>query len=107
MSDARIWLVIVLLSIGTYLMRWSFLGVFGRRQLPDWAQRHLRFTTVAVLPALIAPGVIWPPATGGEPDPARLLAAAATVAVGMATRSILIAIAGGMATLYLALWLIG
>lgn len=107
MSDARTWFIIVALGVGTYLMRWSFLGVLGRRQLPDWAQRHLRFTTVAVLPALIAPGVIWPQATGGHPDPARLLAALATVAAGIVTRSVLMAIVAGMATLYLALWLLG
>lgn len=107
MSDARIWLVIVTLGIGTYLMRWSFLGIFGGRRLPDWAQRHLRFTSVAVLPALIAPGVIWPPATGGQPDAARMIAAVVTVVAGMASRGVLVAIVAGFAALYLGLWLVG
>lgn len=106
-SPAEVWLVIILLGAGTYLLRVSFLGPLGRRQLPEWALRHLRYTPVAVLPALIAPGVLWPAATGGQPDAARLLAAAATVIVGMAARSTLAAIVAGLATLYLGLWLIG
>lgn len=107
MSPLRIWTVILVLGLGTYLLRYSFLGVLGQRQLPGWAMRHLRFTTVAVMPALVAPGVLWPPATGGHPDPARLLAAAATMIVGFATRSMIAAIVAGLVTLYAALWLIG
>ena len=38
-SDATIWLVIMALGIGTYLIRWSFLGAVGDRAVPDWAQR--------------------------------------------------------------------
>ena len=79
----------------------------GRRQLPDWALRYLRYTAVAVLPGLVAPLVLWPQATGGTPDPARLLAAGATVAAGIATRNTLAAIVAGFVTLYLGLWLIG
>ena len=52
----------------------------------------------------MAPLVVWPPATGGAPDPARLIAAAAALVIGASTRSVLGAIAGGMAALYLALW---
>lgn len=63
-SDATIWLVILALGIGTYLIRWSFLGAVGDRAVPDWAQRVLRYTAVSVLPALIAPLVMWPAATG-------------------------------------------
>ena len=48
-----------------------------------------------------------PHATGGVPDPTRLLAAAAALAIGVATRNMLAAIAGGMAVLYAALATIG
>ncbi|MEO0930236.1 MAG: AzlD domain-containing protein, partial [Pseudomonadota bacterium] len=60
----------------------------------------LRFTPVAVLPGMVAPLVLWPPATGGEPDIIRLLAALATVVVGVWTRHVLWAIVGGAVTLY-------
>jgi branched-subunit amino acid transport protein len=105
MSEAaRIWTVIVVLGIGTFLIRYSFIGLVGDRRLPDWATRLLRYVPMAVIPGLVAPLVVWPQATGGEPDAARLCAAVLALAIGAATRSVLGAIVGGMATLYLALW---
>ncbi|NNU79618.1 AzlD domain-containing protein [Halovulum dunhuangense] len=105
-SDAKVWAVIILLGIGTYLIRFSFLGLIGDRRLPPLVLRLLRFTPVAVLPALVAPMVAWPAATGGELDPARILAAAAAAAIGIGTRSVLGAIAGGMAALYLGIFVL-
>ena len=108
MSDtAKIWTVILVLGVGTFLIRYSFIGLVGDRALPFWAQRMLRYVPVAVMPGLVAPLVLWPPATGGTPDPARLLAAAAALGIGAATRSVLGAVFGGMAALYLAQATIG
>jgi branched-subunit amino acid transport protein len=103
MSGAEVWGVILALGLGTFLIRFSFLGAIGRRSLPEWVLRHLRYTGVAVLPGLVAPLVLWPAATGGQPDAARLLAGVATVAAGLWTRSVLGAMAAGAGTLYLAL----
>jgi branched-subunit amino acid transport protein len=74
-STAQIWAIILALALGTFALRYSFLGLIGRRRLPEWALRHLRYTPVAVLPGLIAPLVLFPAATDGQPDPARLLPA--------------------------------
>jgi branched-subunit amino acid transport protein len=101
------WLVIAVLGIGTYAIRYSFIGLVGDRALPSWASRLLRYVPVAVMPGLVAPLVVWPPATGGAPDPARLMAAVAALAIGAASRSVLAAIFGGMAVLYAALALLG
>lgn len=98
-SDATVWLVIAVLGIGTFLIRWSFLGALGERDMPPWLTRMLRYTPVAVLPALVAPLVVWPDATGGQPDPARMAAAAATLAAGWWTRSMMGGIAAGAITL--------
>ena len=106
MTDATIWTVIVLLGFGTFLIRYSFLGILGGRVLPEWLLRHLRYVPAAVLPALVAPMVVWPQATGGEPDPARLAAAAVALLIGALLRSVLGAIFGGMATLYLLQYLL-
>lgn len=104
----QIWLVVLALGLGTFLLRFSFLGLVGGRKLPDWVLRHLRYTAVAVLPALVTPLVAWPAATGGTPDPARLIAACATVAIGVALRiNVVWSILGGALVLYLGLWLIG
>lgn len=106
-ETARIWVTILALGIGTYLIRFSFIGLVGDRALPAWATRLLRYVPVAVMPGLVAPLVVWPAATGGAPDPARLMAAAAALGIGAATRSVLGAVVGGMAALYLALPLFG
>ncbi|MCP5145815.1 MAG: AzlD domain-containing protein [Gammaproteobacteria bacterium] len=102
----EIWSVIVGLGVGTYLLRLSFLGLLGGRQLPSWMLRLLRYTSVAVLPGLVAPLVLWPQATGGEIDPARLIAAGAALAVGYFTRHVVYAMLGGMVTLYLMTFLL-
>ena len=107
MSDAAIWTVVMVLGLGTYLIRLSFLGLIGARGFPAWAMRLLRFVPVAVLPALVAPLVVWPAATGGTPDPSRVLGALAALLVGVWSRNVLAAIAAGTGVLYLALWLIG
>lgn len=104
-SAVEIWALIVLLGAGTYLIRFSFLGLIGDRTLPVWALRLLRYVPVAVLPGLVAPLVLWPAATQGEADPARLAAAAATFLAGMITKSVLAAIVIGMLTLYGMLYL--
>lgn len=107
MSDALIWAVILALGIGTWVIRFSFIGLIGDRSLPDWATRLLRYVPVAVLPALVTPLVVWPQATGGEPDPARMLAAAAALAVGAWRGNVMAAILAGMVALYAGLWVFG
>jgi len=99
-SDLSIWLLIFAMGIGTFLIRFSFLGLVGDRKLSPWVLRHLRYTAVAVMPGLIAPLILWPDATGGVPEPSRLAAAAATLVVGLLTRNVIWAIIAGAATLY-------
>ncbi len=96
----KIWPVIFGLAIGTFLIRYSFLGLLGDRELPAWFLRHLRYVGVAVLPGLIAPLILWPQATGGVPDPARILAAIAATAIGVWRKSVIGAVVFGFGTLY-------
>ncbi len=105
-DSTQLWIVILGLGAGSFALRFSFLGIIGKRPLPEWVLRHLRYTAVAVLPGLIAPLVLWPAATGGEPDPARLTAAAVTLLVGITTRNVLAAIFGGAIALYGMMYLI-
>lgn len=106
-TTLEIWSIIIAMGIGTYLIRFSFLGPLGRKKMPAWALRLLRYTPVAVLPGMVAPLVLWPAATGGETDPARLLAAATTLLLGYFSRNIVIAVLGGAGVLYLMQYLLG
>ena len=100
-SAFELWAIILLLGIGTYLIRFSFLGLLGSRPMPDWVLRHLRYTAVGILPAMLTPLILWPSATGGETDPSRLAAAAAALALGYLTKNALWAMVGGMGALHL------
>jgi len=95
-----LWIVIIGMAVGSFSLRFLFIGLVGDRPLPDWILRHLRYTAVAMLPALVAPLVIWPAATEGQPDLPRMAAAAVTLLVGLTTRNVVGAILAGAGTLY-------
>ncbi len=99
-TQAQLWITIAALGFGSFALRFIFLGVVGNRPLPGWLLRHLRYTAVAVLPALIAPMVVWPAATGGAFDLPRAAAALVTLALGLAFRNMLLSIFGGALTLF-------
>ncbi|MEP3441979.1 MAG: AzlD domain-containing protein [Sulfitobacter sp.] len=106
-ETTQLWTVILLLGLGSFGLRFVFTGFVGDRPMPAWLLRHLRYTAVAILPALVAPQVIWPTATGGSFDTPRAAAAAVTLLVGLVTKNVLIAILSGAVTLYALLYLIG
>ncbi|WP_171122659.1 MULTISPECIES: AzlD domain-containing protein [unclassified Ruegeria] len=106
-DPVTIWTIIIGLAIGSYALRFVFIGLVGDRPMPPWLLRHLRYTAVAIIPALIAPLVVWPTATGGQPDAPRMAAAAVAITVGLFTKNVIAAIFSGAATLYGLLYLLG
>jgi branched-subunit amino acid transport protein len=87
-----VWWIIAALGIGTYASRFCFLGLVGDRPMPPWLLRHIRYTGVAVLPALAVPLVVAPE---GGADPARVAAAAVALGVGLWRRDSIAAVAAG------------
>lgn len=106
-DPTTLWIVIIGLGLGSFGLRFVFTGIIGNRPMPDWVLRHLRYTAVAILPGLVAPAVLWPAATGGQPDAPRVIAALVTVAVGYVSKNVLAAIFCGAGSLYLSLYLLG
>lgn len=106
-SVGEVWLIIGLMAVGTFAIRFSFLGIIGDRKMPPIVLRMLRYTPVAVLPGMVAPLVFWPAATGGEPDLVRILAAVAAVACAYLTKKVLWGMGAGVITFYAGLWLTG
>lgn len=102
-DDGTFWLVTLVLGVGTYLIRFSFLGLLGGRELPDWLLVHLRYVGVAVLPALVTPMILWPAAAAGQFDPLRMVAALAALAAGWRL-GVIWAIGVGMGSLWLLQW---
>ena len=106
-DSATLWTVIAGLAVGSFALRFVFIGLVGSRIMPGWLLRHLRYTAVAMLPALVTPLVVWPSATGGAPDLPRAAAATVTIAVGVCSKNVIAAIFAGAATLYGLLYLSG
>lgn len=106
-ETGTLWTVIIVLGIGSFGLRFVFTGLVGDRAMPDWLLRHLRYTAVAILPALVAPQVVWPVATDGAFDIPRASAAAAALLIGLVTKNVLMAVLGGALTLYGLLYLLG
>tara|TARA_R110002051_G_scaffold1008_12_gene5062 strand:- start:15870 stop:16205 length:336 start_codon:yes stop_codon:yes gene_type:complete len=106
-STGEIWLIIGLLAVGTFAIRFSFLGLIGDRPMPPLVLRMLRYTPVAVLPGMVAPLVLWPAATGGEPDIVRIIAALTALGVAYLTRKVVWGMAAGATSLYTGFWLTG
>jgi branched-subunit amino acid transport protein len=94
-STSQVWIIIIAMGIGTYVIRFSFLGLIGNRELPEWLLKMLRFTPVAVLPGVVAPMLIGSTAAHSS-DPLRLSAAMVTLVVGLLTRNVLYAITAGL-----------
>lgn len=106
-STAEIWLIIGLMALGTFAIRFSFLGLIGDKPMPDLVIRLLRYTPVAVIPGMVAPLVLWPEATGGQTDLVRLLAAAAALAVAWRSGKVVWGMIAGALVFYAGLGISG
>ena len=93
------WIVTLLLGAATYAIRLSFLAWSQQKTFSPRVKRLLDFVPVTVLPALIAPVIVFPDAAGGDFDPIRVVAAAVALCVGLLTRSVIAVITAGIGTL--------
>ncbi|MEP1521461.1 AzlD domain-containing protein [Ascidiaceihabitans sp.] len=106
-GSGALWFIIVALGVGSFLLRFSFIGLVGNRPLPPWLLRHLRYTAVAILPALVTPVVVFSNESGTGPEPIRLTAAVATLVVGVWGKNTILTIATGAIILSGGLYLFG
>jgi len=97
-----IWIVLLLGGAITFAMRFSFIYLFGRTEIPDSLRRALRYVPPAVLSAIVFPELLM---HSGRLDVSlgndRALAGAFAVLVALVTRNMLATIAAGMAALIL------
>jgi branched-subunit amino acid transport protein len=97
-----IWGAIVAIGVVTFLIRVSFIALFGRLDtVPPRVERALRFVPAAVLSALVAPALVTIEPTVVETlTNDRLVAGAVAAAVAWRTENVFATIGIGM----LALW---
>ena len=101
MSTLQSWGVVLALGLGTFLIRYSFIGLFANRDMPQWLSHGLKLIVPAIFAAIVASGVaIVGAEVAGFAQWPRF--AAAAFALGTALRfkgDILITVISGMAAL--------
>ena len=102
MSTLSIWLLFIAIGLGTFLLRFLFIYLFGKIEMPDWLRRALRFVPAAALAALVFPALTHP---AGQldlsPHNYRLLAGLGGALVAWKSRNVLLTILVGMALLWI------
>ena len=105
MIDWSAWLTVVFAGTVTLGIRASFIVLPASTQVPGWLLNCLKYVAAAVLPAIIAPDVLFRDLPPGEwLNIYRIAAAAIATAFALGTRSIFGTLAIGMATLWLLKW---
>jgi branched-subunit amino acid transport protein len=98
----EIWLIMFAGGALTYLIRYVFIGLISHSAMPILFQRGLRFVPPAVLSAIILPELVF---RSGTIDISfsnlRLAAGLVAILIAWKTRSALLTIAAGMATLWI------
>lgn len=102
------WGVVLGLAIGTFLIRYSFIGLFADRDMPAWLDRALKLMVPAIFAAIVFSGVAM---VGGEVAGLdhwpRYAAAVAAVLAAVVTRGhMLVTLGVGMAALHGLPWLL-
>lgn len=99
-ADALVWGAILVVGLGTFVLRFSFLYLESRDAgLPPGAERALRFVPPAILAALILPAIVRPAGTIVVLGNDRLIAGAFAALVAWWTEDILATILAGVGLL--------
>ena len=100
------WIAVVVIGLGTFLTRLSFIGAFGERDMPAWMEKPLRYVAPAVMGAIVLPAVVQPDGVIQllpTINP-RFLAAVVAAAVAYKWRNVSLVIAVGMGSLWFLDW---
>lgn len=97
-----IWLVMIASGLLTFAARFSMLGLFQDRELPQLLKQVLTYVAPSVLAAIIIPDVLLIDGTVMVMDNPKILAFLLAMVAAALTRNVLVTISTGM----IALWLI-
>jgi branched-subunit amino acid transport protein len=111
LSTFESWSLVLGLALGTFLIRYSFIGLFADRDMPAWLDRALKLMVPAIFAAIVFSGVAIVNGTlGGEVAglehwPRYAAAVAAVLAAALTRGHMLVTLGVGMATLHGLPWL--
>lgn len=102
MSTFTLWLAILGAGVVTFALRFSFIALLGRIEIPPSLERALRFVPAAVLTAVVIPLLLLDDgALNVSPGNERLLAGLVAILISWRTRSVPLTLAGGMTALWM------
>jgi branched-subunit amino acid transport protein len=101
------WLLVIGLGLGTFLIRYSFIGLFANRDMPSWLTHGLKLLVPAIFAAIVAGGLfISGGQLGGWALWPHYVAAALALLVALRTQGhVLLTVISGMVALHLLLWI--
>jgi branched-subunit amino acid transport protein len=108
MTALQSWGVVIGLAIGTFLIRYSFIGLFADRDMPGWLNQALKLMVPAIFAAIVFSGVAM---VGGEVAgmaywPRYAAAFAALMAAMLSRGNMMVTLGVGMLTLHGLPWLL-
>ena len=101
MNDLWLWGLFLVVGLGTFALRLSFVELYGNLRVPPLVSRALAYVPASVLAALVLPAVVYPEGHGdfvlANPQiPAAILAGL----VAWKTRNTVLTLAVGMGVLW-------
>jgi branched-subunit amino acid transport protein len=103
----NIWIVMIVLGLLTFAIRFSFIALLERIKLPVTFQRALRFVPIAVLSAIIAPELgYYNNVLTLSPTNPRLVAGIVATLVAFWTKNVVWTLLAGMVVFWvMRIWL--
>jgi branched-subunit amino acid transport protein len=101
LDSSTLWLTMLGIGVGTFLMRFSFIWLFGQGEVRPAIQRVLRLVPASVLSALIMPSFVFSQQAAFSIGNYRMWAGVVAAVVAWRARNVLLTIAAGMGTLWL------
>ncbi|MBT3190775.1 MAG: AzlD domain-containing protein [Anaerolineae bacterium] len=97
MNGFPLWMLFIALALGTFALRYSFIYLFGKVEVPDWLRDALKFVPASVLAALVFPALVYSEGTLDiSLNNIRLLAGIGGALVAWRTKNVMWTILVGM-----------
>lgn len=99
-SPSILWLTLLTIGLGTFLIRFSFIWIFGEAKVHPRLQQILQYVPASVLSALVVPNLVFTQQDTISLANPRLWAGLVAALIAWRTRSVLLTIVSGMVVLW-------
>ena len=109
LTTLQSWSVVFGLALGTFLIRYSFIGLFADRDMPVWLDRALKLMVPAIFAAIVfsSVAIVGGQLAGVNQWPRYVAALLAFGAAVLSRGNMLVTLGVGMACLHGLPWMVG